>query len=252
VPVFRADLHVHTVLSPCGDMEQSPKAVVKAAKNKGISLLGIADHNASENVKACIEAASRTGGVNIIPGVEITSAEEVHVLGIFRNPADLGAMQGKIYQRLGNEKNVAKKFGYQVIVDHRDNVLGFNDRLLLAATDMDVDTVVRYIREYGGFAIAAHVDRPAFSMTSQLGFVPPAPAFDAIEVSRFADPDDYTDLGYAVIRSSDAHLPGEVGTAYTEFELVEPTYDELIGALRGDGGNRVVGATPTVKTFFLM
>jgi PHP family Zn ribbon phosphoesterase len=247
VPVFRADLHVHTVLSPCGDMEQSPKAVVKAARNRAVSLLGITDHNASENVKACMETARRTGGVTIIPGVEITSAEEVHILGIFRDTADLGAMQGKIYQRLGDEKNVPGKFGYQVIVDHRDNVLGFNDRLLLGATDMDVDTVVRYIREYGGFAIAAHVDRPAFSMTSQLGFVPPAPAFDAIEVSRFADPEDYADLGYAVIRSSDAHLPNEVGAAFTEFELEEPTYDELTAALRSDGGRRVVGYSPTVK-----
>lgn len=245
MPVFRADLHVHTVLSPCGDMEQSPRAVVKAAKNRRISLLGIADHNATENIKACMEAARRAGGVTIIPAIEITSVEEVHVLGIFRNPADLGAMQGKVYQRFGDEKNVPDKFGYQVVVDHRDNVLGFNDRLLLGATDMDVDTVVRYVREYGGFAIAAHVDRSAFSMTSQLGFVPPAPAFDAIEVSRFADPDDYADLGYAVIRSSDAHLPGEVGAAYTELELEEPTYGELILALRNADGRRVVGHSPT-------
>jgi PHP family Zn ribbon phosphoesterase len=247
VPVFRADLHVHTVLSPCGDLEQSPRAVVKGAKNKGIALLGVADHNASENVQACIEAARRAGGVTIIPAVEVASAEEVHILGIFRDPVDLGAMQGKIYQRLGGEKNIPEKLGYQVIVDHRDNVLGFNDRLLLGATDMDVDTVVGYIREYGGFAIAAHVDRPAFSMTSQLGFVPPAPVFDAIEVSRFADPGDYGDLGYAVIRSSDAHLPGEVGSAYTELELEEPTYDELIMALRGVDGRRVVGHSPTIK-----
>lgn len=247
MPVFRADLHVHTVLSPCGDMEQSPRAVVKAAKNKGITLLGIADHNASENVPACVEAARRAGSVTVIPAVEVASVEEVHILGLFPNPADLGAMQGKIYQRLGDDKNVPEKFGYQVIVDHRDNVLGFNDRFLLAATDMDVDTVVRYIREYGGFAVAAHVDRPAFSMTSQLGFVPPAPTFDAIEVSRFADPGEYVDLGYAVIRSSDAHLPGEVGAAYTELELEEPTYDELIMALRGEGGRKVVGYSPTIK-----
>jgi PHP family Zn ribbon phosphoesterase len=84
-------------------------------------------------------------------------------------------------------------------------------------------------------------------MTSQLGFVPPAPVFDAIEVSRFADPGDYGDLGYAVIRSSDAHLPGEVGTAYTELELEEPTYDELIMALRGESGRRVIGHSPTIK-----
>lgn len=240
MPVFKADLHVHTVLSPCGELEQSPRAIIKAAKNRGISILGISDHNASENVRPCMELAER-GGITVIPGMEVTSVEEVHILCLFGDLSDLGMMQGKVYQRLGDEKNDPAKFGYQVITDTKDNVLGFNERLLLGATDMSVDEVVSYARRYNGLAIAAHVDRPMFSMTSQLGFVPPPPAFDAIEVSWRGDAEDYLAMGYVVIRTSDAHRPADVGQGYTEFELYEPTFAEIKVALTGGSDRRVVG-----------
>ena len=141
MPLFKADLHVHTVLSPCGELEQSPKAIVKAARSRGIKIIGIADHNASENVRVCSELGEKNG-ITIIPGMEVTSAEEVHILCLFGNISDLGMMQGKVYQRLGEGSSEPDKFGYQVIVDTKDNVLGFNDRLLLGATDMPVDEVV--------------------------------------------------------------------------------------------------------------
>jgi hypothetical protein len=238
--IYKADLHVHTALSPCGELEQSPRAIVKAARSRGIRIIGIADHNASENVRPCIELGDRNG-ITIIPGMEVTSAEEVHILCLFNDLSDLGMMQGKVYQRLSTGSNEPAKFGYQVIVDTKDNVLGFNDRLLLGATDMPVDEVVEYARKYNGIAIAAHVDRQMFSMTSQLGFVPPPPAFDAIEVSWRGSPDEYEAMDYAVIRTSDAHRPQDIGMGYTEFELDEPSFGEIKTALAAKDGRRVVG-----------
>jgi hypothetical protein len=172
--------------------------------------------------------------------MEVTTEEEVHVLALFADLADTGEMQGKVYQRLQPGENDPKRFGYQVIVDENENVLGINRRLLLGATDMDVATTVDYIRRYGGLAVACHVDRPAFSMTSQLGFIPPD-LFDAIELSPFGKAEDYADLGYAIIRSSDAHQPGDIGKGYTVFELAAPTFAEIKMALAGEGGRRVAG-----------
>jgi len=244
VETFKADLHVHTALSPCGELEQSPRAIIKAARSRGINIIGIADHNASENVRPCIELGERNG-IKVIPGMEVTSAEEVHILCLLGSISDLGMMQGKVNQRLNPGVNDPGKFGYQVIVDTKDNVLGFNDRLLLGATDMPVDEVVKYAREYNGIAIAAHVDRQMFSMTSQLGFVPPPPAFDAIEVSWRGAPEEYEAMGYTVIRTSDAHRPQDVGMGYTELEIEEPSFNELNQALSGENGRSVLGVKTT-------
>jgi PHP family Zn ribbon phosphoesterase len=236
---FRAALHVHSVLSPCGDLEQSPRRIVQTARRRGLAIVGITDHNASENALPAIRLGE-AAGVAVIPGMEVTTAEEVHVLALFGNLADVGEMQGKVYQRLQPGENDPERFGYQVIVDENENVLGLNRRMLLGATDMDVATTVEYIRRYGGLAIACHVDRPAFSMTSQLGFVPPD-LFDALELSPFGREEDFAASGYPIIRSSDAHQPGDIGKAYTVFELAAPTFDEIKMALHDEGGRRIAG-----------
>lgn len=172
--------------------------------------------------------------------MEVTTAEEVHVVALFGDAADAGEMQGKVYQRLAAGENDPARFGYQVIVDEDENVLGLNRRLLLGATDMSLETVVSYIHRYGGLAVASHVDRPAFSVTSQLGLVPRG-LFDALELSPYGRPEDYAALGYPLLRSSDAHRPAEVGAGFTVFALAAPTFDEIKMALAGQEGRAVVG-----------
>jgi PHP family Zn ribbon phosphoesterase len=236
---FRADFHIHTVLSPCGDLTQSPRKIIEAARKRGLALIAVADHNATENARPTMRLGEKAG-VAVFPAMEVTSAEEVHVLALFGNLADAGEMQGKVYQRLQKGENEPRRFGYQVIVDEEDNVLGINRRLLLGATDMDLEAVVGYIRRYGGLAVASHVDRPAFSCTSQLGFVPPD-LFDAVELSPFGKIEDFAGAGYPIIRSSDAHRPQDVGAAYTIFELEAPTWAEVKMAFAGEGGRRIAG-----------
>jgi PHP family Zn ribbon phosphoesterase len=179
-------------------------------------------------------------GITVFPAMEVTTAEEVHVLALFEDLAHAGEMQGKVYDRLQPGENDPARLGYQVIVDEDENVLGLNNRLLLGATDMDVETVVDYIHRYGGLAVAAHVDRPAFSCTSQLGFVPPY-LFDAIELSPFGNVEDFAGVGYPIIRSSDAHRPKEVGAGFTVFELEAATWAEVVMAFAGEGGRRIAG-----------
>ena len=179
-------------------------------------------------------------GVTVFPAMEVNTAEEVHVLALFGNLADAGEMQGKVYERLQPGENDPDRLGHQVIVDEHDNILGLNTRLLLGATDMDVETVVGYVHRYGGLAVAAHVDRPAFSCTSQLGFVPPD-LFDAIELSPFGKVEDFAGAGYPIIRSSDAHRPKEVGAGFTIFKLEAATWAEVKMAFAGEGGRSIAG-----------
>ena len=239
MPAFRADLHIHSVLSPCGDLTQSPRKIVEAAHKRGLALIALTDHNASENARPAVRLGARKG-ITVLPGMEVTSAEEVHVVALFGDLADVGEMQGKVYQRLQDGENDPERFGYQVIVDEDENILGMNRRLLLGATDMDIQTLVDYVHKYNGLAIASHVDRPAFSMTSQLGFIPPG-VFDALELSPYGKVEEFAALGYPLVRSSDAHLPADVGKGYTVFEMNEPTFAELKLALRGEGGRGIAG-----------
>jgi PHP family Zn ribbon phosphoesterase len=220
-------------------LTQSPRKIIEAARKRGLALIAVTDHNASENVGPTRRAGSRAG-ITVVAGMEVTTAEEVHVVALFDDLADLGKLQGKVYERLQAGENDPERFGYQVIVDESENVLGMNRRLLLGATDMDLETTVAYIRQYGGLAVGAHVDRPAFSCTSQLGLVPEG-LFEAIEISPFADPADYASCGYPVIRCSDAHQPEDVGKGFTVFELAAPTFEEVRLALRGEDGRRIAG-----------
>ena len=178
---FKADLHIHTCLSPCTELNMSPKGILTAAKKKGIDILGICDHNSSENSLAIMKAAKKMH-IHILPGMEVTSEEEVHVLALFDNIGNALKLQEHVYQNLPG-KNDEKTFGMQVIVNEKEEVLGFSDKLLIGATTIPLDNVLRLIHTFEGLAIAAHINREAFSIISQLGFVPDNLELDALEIS---------------------------------------------------------------------
>lgn len=133
-------------------------------------MIAICDHNSAENVQAVIRAAEKVG-LAVIGGMEITSREEVHVLGLFQEDLLLNAVQDVIYDNLQGE-NDPGIFGEQLVMDGQDRVIRRNRRLLIGATNLSLDEVVRIIHEFNGLAIASHVDRPSFSVLSQLGFIP--------------------------------------------------------------------------------
>ncbi len=234
--VLRADLHVHTCLSPCADREMSPSVLVRQAHKRGLDLIAICDHNSAENVEAVSNAAEKVG-LGVIGGMEITSREEVHVLGLFEENRLLSAAQVVVYDNLPGE-NDPDTFGEQLVMDAQDNVIGCNRRLLIGATVLTLDDVVRTVHEFGGIAIASHVNRPSFSVLSQLGFIPEGLALDGVEVCSGGAPVAPENL--PVIFSSDAHRPAEIGARYTCFLLENGTASEIGMALSRTGGRRIL------------
>ncbi|MHC4331195.1 MAG: PHP domain-containing protein [Planctomycetota bacterium] len=232
----RADLHVHTCLSPCADIQMLAPAIVERAKRAGLDMIGICDHNSAENAAAVAKAGARAG-LAVIPGMEVTSSEEVHILGLFDSEADLMDLQDTIYQNLPGE-NSEEAFGPQLVADEWGNVVEKNHRLLIGATTLTVDQVVDAIHRQSGLAIASHVDRERFSLIGQLGFIPEGLELDALEVS---DPSRTgEEYGYPVITSSDAHFLEDVGKSFTSFELEDASLSEIGKALRHELGRRIV------------
>jgi len=240
---WRADLHVHTCLSPCAEDEMTPPAIVARAREAGLDLLAVCDHNASDNAEA-VMAAGRRVGLAVLPGIEIATREEVHILGLFDRPGDLRRVQEHVDAYLDGANDPAV-FGRQVIVDETGAVRGECDRLLIGACDLDLDAVVGLIRAHGGCAVASHIDREAFGLIGHLGFIPDV-ALDALEVSpRLTVEEARRTLalgsGFELIRSSDAHRLEEIGRVATVFELAAPTVAELRQAFQRRDGRRVVG-----------
>ncbi len=215
-----------------------PTAIVDRAKRLGLDVIAICDHNSAENVGAVL-AAGRKRGFPVIPGMEITSREEVHVLGLFRDEEELSALQDLVYRNLPGE-NDPEFFGAQTIVNECDDVLGSTAKLLIGATDFSLEETVDVIHEAGGLAIAAHIDRERFGLVGQLGFVPDGLAVDAMEVSPHASVEQWAD--YAAVTFSDAHVLRDIGRTSTSFLLAEATLEEIGKALRNEDGRAIVAA----------
>jgi len=216
----------------------APSMIVTRALEAGLDLIAICDHNSAENAASVARAAEGTG-LAVVPGMEIASREEVHVVGLFRDDDDARAVQEILYEHLDGE-NDPETFGEQLVMNDKDEVLGRNSRLLIGATDLSLEAVVRAIHDAGGTAIAAHVDRPSFSVISQLGFIPPDVAFDAAEVcgeNLSAVPEELP-----VIRSSDAHRLEEIGARRTDLRVEQGTLAEIQMALKAAEGRKIVTA----------
>lgn len=244
---IRADLHIHTSLSPCTDTwRMTPGAIVRMAREVGLHMIGICDHNSMRNV-AAVQEAARGGGLTVLPGMEITSAEEVHVLGLFPGLESARAMQVLVDQNLPGE-NAPEIFGYQVLMDGEDEILGSEDRFLAGATTLSVEQLVAAIHERGGLAIASHVDREGFGILGQLGWIPDGLYLDALEVSFAMSRPEARERfpqirSWPLLRSSDAHQPEEVGRAWTRLRVEGASLEELRLALRGYGGRCVIGGS---------
>ena len=238
---FEVDLHIHTCLSPCADVDMSPKRIVQRAVETGLDIIAVTDHNSAENAEAAVELGNAYG-VKVFPGMEINTREEVHVLAIFESMSQAIAIQDEVYQRLEGE-NDPSVFGDQVVANASDEVEGFNTRLLIGAVDMGVEEVVERIHDLEGLCIASHVDRPSFSIISQLGFVPRHLGLDALEISRkdrakFIEP--YVDKGrYQLVCFSDSHNLRNIGTHFSTFFLEQSDFTEVLKAFRNEGGRRI-------------
>ncbi len=239
---FRADLHIHTVASACAEIEMLPPLIVERARQLGLDLIAITDHNSAVNVAAVCEAAHGSGLV-VWPGIEVQTREEAHITCLFDSPEQAETLAAMIEEHLPREENPEAFFGVQLVVDAQGEFLRKDMRLRQVACDLPVERVVSLVRERGGVAIAAHVDRPSFSLLASLGFVPEELDLAALEVSQA------TPLGeigsrlpqvtrWPLVRASDAHTLAQM-RACLRLMVERPTIAEFELALRGEAGRAI-------------
>lgn len=221
--IIRADLHIHTVLSPCAEVEMIPPLIIERALEQHLDLIAITDHNASANVPAVIEAARETG-LKVWAGIEVQTREEVHVLCLFDTVRQVRALQADVELTLSHLTNQPEKLGDQFIVDAHGDFVAREERLLLQSASVTLEELVREVNALHGIAIPAHIDRSENGLIPLLGFVPSDLAVPALEISpNISAPEARTRFRlprhFAVIRGSDAHWLDAIGSAITELDL---------------------------------
>lgn len=205
---------MHTVLSPCAELEMIPPLIVQTALDKGVQVLAITDHNASSNVEAVIEAAQGTDLV-ILPGIEVQTKEDIHTVCIFDSLDQLFALQKTIDNRLPDLPNDPDHLGVQLIVDENGDFKGFENRLLLTSIDLSLTDLYGEVMRNEGLFIPAHVDREAFGMIRTLGFIPTDIDIQIVEISKNIGRAEaikkFPQLaGLPMIQSGDAHRLDEI------------------------------------------
>ena len=236
--LLKADLHIHTCLSPCASLEMSPSLIADILISRGINIAAVTDHNSALNCPAFAQACA---GKYFLPlfGIEVNSIEEAHLLCIFRSSDDALDFGSFIYEKIPDVKNDPERFGDQVYVDADENILGEVEKYLGSSVMLSMNEIMDEVYLRGGLFIPAHIDKPVFSVTSQLGFLPEE-NYSAVEVfnasaltGSAAGPAiaKYREK-YCVITSSDAHFPDDIGKSFFEIDLEELSFDALAEGLK--------------------
>lgn len=228
---FAADFHIHSCLSPCASLDMSPRAIVRQARVAGLNAIAVADHNCGRNAPA-LAAACRREKLACLFGIEATSAEEVHALALFDDPETAVAVGEMLHDALPDRPCPASSRDEQPVVDEHDHVTGFVERFLAGATRFSLAEIERIVHDHAGLFIPAHFARASFSLVSQLGFVPPTEAFDALELTdarqRAWLPDP---PAYPLIADSDAHELADIGRVRSFFAAGSLSVTSLRSAL---------------------
>lgn len=238
---YRAELHLHTVLSPCAEVEMIPPFIVQEALERGANLIAVTDHNTTRNTAAVIQAAAGTG-LSVLPGMELQTREEVHLVCLFDTLEQAEEWQRRVDARLPDLENSPDRFGEQFIVDSTGEFVAREERLLITSTSFTFEEAVVEVEELGGLPIPAHVDRRANGLLGVLGFIPETVRLAGLEVSRRVQLDQvYEKLpqlrGYPLLQGGDAHRLEEI-LAANEFWIEAPTVDEIRMALAKAGGRK--------------
>jgi len=241
--LFRADLHIHTVLSPCGDLDMSPGRIVEEAVRRGLDIIGITDHNSTLHCGLTARLAEKKG-IFVMQGAEVTTKEEVHCLAFFENNAALEKFQDFLDSSLTPILNDPETFGHQLVVDENEIIVYEEKKLLINALNKSIEEVEFIVHSLNGLFIPAHIDRRKNSIYSQLGFMPAGLKADALEVSYVISPEQFGALhpeinGFSITRSSDAHFPEDIGRKMTGLLLETASFQEIRYALEGLNGRRI-------------
>jgi len=242
LPWIAADLHLHTVASACAEPEMTPPAIALRARELDLQLIAVTDHHSVENVQAVRQAAAGLG-ISVLPGMEVQTREEVHVLCLFPSMEPAVQWQAWIWEHLPNLPNREDFFGPQRVVDAAGRLLRKNPRLLQTSVNLSLEEVIARAEGFGGLAIPAHVDRPRYSLFANLGMVPDGLSLAGAEISRHLTAAEararFPQLqGLGLIQSGDAHRLSEI-LRNTHLLLREPSLEEVRLALQGQQGRAV-------------
>ena len=232
---LRYDLHLHSCLSPCGDMDMTPNNLVGMAKLLGYDIIALTDHNSCRNTPAAVKVGERLG-ITVVPGMELCTREEAHVVCLFPTVEAALAFSEWVKEHSPNIPNRPEIFGEQAVLDEEDRPIGKEEQLLIAAADIGVYEVLSLARSYGGTAFPAHVDKDSYSITASLGSIPPEIGFPTAEFSPRADREKmlalYPELlEMRLLQDSDAHYLENMPDPGPILELQENTPQCLISLL---------------------
>ena len=242
---YKIDLHLHSALSPCAEKEMTPPKIIHAARAKGLKMIAITDHNTAENAGATSEAA-KGSGIFVIPGMEVQTREEVHLICLFPSVSACLSWQETVYQCLPKQDNRPEVFGSQQVLDQHGQIIRELPQMLLVSTSMPIETVVAEVANLGGICIPAHIDRPSYSLMAALGFVPQGLPVSTMELSKHTSSDEAGILfpslsGYTFVSSSDAHCLTDLGANPSIIYCEEPpNFEELKKALAKISGRKVL------------
>ena len=242
--IYKADLHVHTVLSPCADLEMGPRNIIQQAVLKKIDILGITDHNSTKQLPVMKQLADENG-IALFYGVEVNTAEEVHCLAFFESYVLCQEFQRFLEKNYRGIVNKPAKFGDQVVVDENEMIKEEISELLIASILATINQVEKMVHELNGIFIPAHIDRHGNGILAQLGFIPEDLIVDAVELSKNQRITPFLEQhpelkNYTFIQNSDAHYPENIGDACSSLKLEAPTMDEFKLALQMKNGRGVL------------
>lgn len=225
------DLHIHSCLSPCAEDDMTPANIAGMAALKGLTLLALTDHNSCRNCPAFFEAC-KAFGIVPVPGMELTTAEDIHLVVLFPTLEKAMAFDREVHGHIIPVKNRPEIFGNQHIVDCDDNILDREELLLINATDLDVDSAMDLVRRHGGALYPAHIDRPSNGMIAILGTVPAEYGFSCVEFNDYEQREKIlSDHGLTdcnTLCSSDAHDLGRINEAEHFIDLEDEPYSSAL------------------------
>lgn len=234
---YAFDLHMHSCLSPCGSDDMTPATIAGLCALAGLEVIALTDHNTVNNCPAFLKAAEHYG-LLALPGMELCTREEVHVVCLFPGMAEANAFQEKVFASMVNlPPNNEKVFGRQLILDEEDALIGEETRMLAGCADIGVYQVAALARECGGLAYPAHIDRASFSVIANLGLWDPDMGFSLAEISarcpeNFFDRPDLKGLRH--IQGCDAHYMEQIADAHQSMSLPERTPQAVLAWLAGE------------------
>ena len=225
------DFHIHSCLSPCGDNDMTPNNIVNMSALKGLDAIAITDHNCGENAKAAMEAAKELP-LTVIPGMEIETSEEIHMVALFPDVSSLLEMQEIVANALPPIKNKPAIFGEQIIMDKHDKIVDFKKQFLITACSLNIFEVAGKVRELGGVVFPAHIDKSSYSVLSNLGSIPEELEFSTVEIKKNPVPQNLCDMGveakYNILHNSDAHYLWDISEKENYIDCKSTSIEDIL------------------------